>query len=114
MIPARGYRPMFLVLAILYGCIVLSPFGVVAQQVGARKVVERTAPVYPPLARSMGLQGTVKVEALVAPDGIVKSVEIKGGHPVLSQAAVNAVRRWRWEAAAHESHEIVELKFAPE
>ena len=62
----------------------------------------------------MGLEGVVKVEALVASDGSVKSVEIKGGHPVLAQAAANAVRRWRWEPAAHESHEPVELKFSPE
>jgi TonB family protein len=62
----------------------------------------------------MALQGTVKVEALVAPDGSVKTVDIKGGHPVLAQAAVNTVRRWRWEPAARESHEVVEVKFSPE
>jgi TonB family protein len=62
----------------------------------------------------MALQGVVRVEALVAVDGSVKDVAIKGGHPVLAQAAVNTVRRWRWEPASHESHEIVELKFSPE
>ena len=78
-----------------------------------RKIVERSAPVYPALARNMALQGAVKVEALVAADGSVKSVEIKGGHPVLTQAAVNAVRHWRWEPTSHESHELVEIKFSP-
>lgn len=91
---------------------VVSPVLLTGQQ--ARKIVTRTAPVYPGLARSMALQGTVKVEAVVAPDGSVKDVAIKGGHPVLAQAAVNTVRRWRWEPAEHESREIVELKFAPE
>jgi hypothetical protein len=43
----------------------------------------------------------------------VKAVDVKGGHPVLAQAAMNAVLRWRWEAATHESHEVVELKFSP-
>jgi TonB family protein len=61
----------------------------------------------------MALEGIVKVEALVAAEGSVKAVDVKGGHPVLAQAAMNAVRRWRWEAAAHESHEVVELKFSP-
>jgi TonB family protein len=61
----------------------------------------------------MALEGVVKVDTLVAPDGSVKSVEVKGGHPVLTQAALNAVRRWRWEPAAHESHEVVEIKFTP-
>ena len=76
-----------------------------------RRVVEHIAPSYPTLARSMGLSGTVRVEALVSPDGRVKTVDIKGGHPVLAQAAVNTVQKWRWEPASHESREPVELKF---
>jgi TonB family protein len=79
---------------------------------GKRRVVDRVAPVYPELARNMALEGIVKVDALVAPDGTVKGVEIKGGHPVLVQAAANAVRRWRWEPAIHESHEVVEVRFS--
>jgi len=49
---------------------------------------------------------------LVAPNGTVKGVEIKGGHPVLALAAQSAIRQWKWQAAAHESHESVELKFS--
>jgi TonB family protein len=85
-----------------------------AQEVSKRRLLVRAAPEYPALARTMALQGIVKVEALVAPDGTVKNAEIKGGHPVLAQAALNAVRRWKWESAAHESHEVVEVKFSPE
>jgi TonB family protein len=62
----------------------------------------------------MALEGIVKLDALVAPDGTVKTVQIKAGHPILVQAAANAVRRWRWEPAAHDSHEVVEVKFSPE
>jgi TonB family protein len=79
-----------------------------------RRLVSQPAAVYPTLARSMALQGIVKVEAVVAADGSVKAVNTKGGHPVLAQAAVNTVRQWRWEPASHESHEIVEVRFAPE
>jgi len=50
----------------------------------------------------------------VAQDGTVKSVEVKGGSPVLTQAALDAVRRWKWEAATRETHEIVEVKFTPQ
>jgi len=78
-----------------------------------RKVVTRIAPQYPNLARSMNIKGSVKVEAVIAPDGSAKSVEIKGGHPVLAQSAVNAVRQWKWEPATHESHELIEIKFTP-
>jgi Gram-negative bacterial TonB protein C-terminal len=43
---------------------------------GHRKVVNRVIPTYPSLARTMKLVGSVRVEAVVAPDGIVKKVEI--------------------------------------
>jgi TonB family protein len=90
------------------------PSSLLAQDSNAkRRLVQQSAPVYPALARTMALQGVVKIEALVAPDGSVKDVAVKGGHPVLAQAAANAVRHWRWEPAAHESHEVVEVKFSP-
>jgi TonB family protein len=78
-----------------------------------RKVVSRSVPEYPPLARTMNISGTVRVEALVAGNGTVKSVELKGGHPVFTQAATNAVRKWKWEPATRETHETVELRFDP-
>jgi TonB family protein len=83
-------------------------------QGAARKLVNRTAPAYPALARNLALEGVVRVDALVAPDGSVKTVDVKGGHPVLAQAAAKAVINWKWETAARESHEIVEVRFAPE
>src|SRR5437762_14020371 len=83
------------------------------QPVGKRKVVNRIVPSYPQLARTMNLKGTVRIEALVAPNGGVKSVAAKGGHPVLLQAAENAVQKWRWEPATHEIHEPIELSFDP-
>ena len=79
-----------------------------------RRLLNRTAPAYPALARNLALEGVVKVDALVAPDGRVKTVDVKGGHPVLAQAAANAVRNWKWEPAPRESHELVEVKFSPE
>jgi TonB family protein len=83
-----------------------------AQDTSKRRIVERVTPAYPDLARSMALSGTVKIEALVLPDGSVKSIEVKGGHPVLTQAAANAVRHWKWEPSARETHEAVEVKFS--
>jgi TonB family protein len=77
-----------------------------------RSIVQQSAPAYPPLARSMALQGVVRLEAVVSADGSVKTVDVRGGHPVLAQAAANAVRRWRWERASHETHEVVDVKFA--
>jgi len=98
---------------LLLAALCLAPTYSRAQDAAKRRIVARVAAPYPDIARTMALEGIVKVEALVAPDGSVKTVEIKGGHPVLAQAAANAVRRWKWEAAARESHEIVEVKFSP-
>ncbi len=102
-------------MSIVLGLTILSPLRSRAQQADSgRKLVERAAAPYPAIARNMALQGTVKIDVLVLPDGSVKETQIKGGHPVLAQAAVNSVRRWKWEAAPHESHETVEVKFSPE
>jgi TonB family protein len=78
---------------------------------GSRQVVSRVSPQYPSLARGMKLQGSVKVEAVVAPDGSAKTVAIKGGHPLLAQAAHDAVQKWKWVAAPKETHELIEVKF---
>jgi TonB family protein len=80
---------------------------------GGRKVVTKVVPQIPNLARSLHLQGTVKADVLVASNGKVKSVEVRGGHPLLGQAAQNALTQWTWEPAAHETHESVELRFNP-
>jgi len=112
MISVRRCLPFYLLVAV-FGALMFGP-ALAGAQAGSRKLVLRTAPVYPELARSMALQGVVKVEAVVAPDGSVKDVAVKGGHPVLAQAAVNTVRRWKWEPTAHESREVVEVKFSPE
>ena len=83
------------------------------ESASSRKVTTKVAPRYPALCRTLKINGSVKVEALVAPNGTVKSLEVKGGHPVLAEAAQNAVRQWKWEAAAHETHESIELRFNP-
>ena len=80
---------------------------------GPRRVVTRVVPQYPALARTMSIRGSVKVEAVIAPNGTPKSVDIKGGHPVLAQAAQNAVRQWRWEPSPHETTQLIEIKFSP-
>jgi len=76
--------------------------------------VVKTAPVYPTLARSMNIHGAVKVEAHILPNGTVKSVDVIGGHPLLTQSAVTAVGHWKFETAPHETREVIEIKFDPQ
>jgi TonB family protein len=59
----------------------------------------------------MGISGTVKVIAVVTPDGKVKSVEAAGGHPLLIQAAEEAISQWKFAPAGAESRELIELHF---
>ncbi len=76
-----------------------------------RKIVNRAAPAYPELAKRMHVQGTVKIEATVRPNGTVKSTRVIGGSPVLVGAAIEAVSRWKFEPAANETVEIVQVAF---
>jgi TonB family protein len=78
-----------------------------------RKVIHRMMPVYPPLARQINLAGTVKVVAVVTPEGKVKAVQATGGSPILIEAAKEAVEQWRFAPAAAESREEIELHFTP-
>jgi len=79
-----------------------------------RKAIVKSPPVYPQLARNMHIQGVVKLEALVAPNGTVKSVEVKGGHPLLTQSAVTSVQRWKFEPSKNETKEQIEIRFNPQ
>lgn len=78
-----------------------------------RKIVRKTVPNYPEVAKRMGLSGTVKVLATVAPDGSVRTVQPIGGSPVLLQAAQDAIYKWKFAAGA-ESKELLELHFSPQ
>ena len=83
-----------------------------AQANAPRKVSERIAPRYPELAKRMHIEGAVKVEVAVRPNGSVKSTTVLGGSPVLVQAALDAVQKWKFEASPNETTEIVVLNFA--
>ena len=94
----------------------LTPLGGQAQQGQdeiSRKAKNKVQAVYPELARKMNLTGTVKVEVVVLPNGTVKGARVLGGHPVLANAALDAVKKWRFEPAAMESTGIVDFKFDP-
>jgi len=76
-----------------------------------RRAKVKVEPVYPELARKMGISGAVKVEVTVSPNGAVKSARVVGGHPVLAGAALDAAKRWRFEPAPAESTGVIEFKF---
>lgn len=101
--------------ALMVGTLAYHPSPVYAQDAQiSRKVKSRINPTYPELARKMSISGIVKVEVVVGPNGSVKSTKVLGGHPLLVDAAVDAVRKWKFETASDETTGVVEFKFQPE
>jgi len=76
-----------------------------------RKVATRVTATYPELAKKMHIHGAVRVEAIVRPNGTVKSTRVLGGNPVLVNAAQDAVSQWKFEPAQAETTEVVQLVF---
>jgi TonB family protein len=61
------------------------------------KLVSQPRPVYPPLAKQARIQGVVQLQALIGVDGAVKSLQVVSGHPLLVQAAMEAVQQWTYQ-----------------
>ena len=67
------------------------------------EAIIRVSPSYPEPARQKGVQGTVMVQALVARDGAVADTRVVKSIPLLDDAAMAAVRQWRFKPAmAHD------------
>jgi protein TonB len=69
----------------------------VGGQVEAAKLIYGPKPEYPPLAKMARIQGSVKLEAIIAKDGTIKDLTVMSGHPLLVKAALSAVQQWRYQ-----------------
>jgi protein TonB len=66
---------------------------------GSIKTPQKTRdikPVYPPIAQSARVQGIVIIEATIGPDGSVRDAKVLRGQPLLNEAALEAVRQWKY------------------
>jgi protein TonB len=54
------------------------------------------APAYPNIARTARIQGIVVIEAVIGVDGEVREARVRSSVPVLDQAALEAVKQWRY------------------
>jgi len=63
----------------------------------AKRIVTKVDPVYPEAARAAGTEGMVVLDAVIAPDGSVKSLRPLSGPDLLAQSATEAVRGWKFE-----------------
>ncbi len=60
-------------------------------------LIRRVEPVYPQLARTARIQGSVVLEAIIGKDGMMQRLQVLSGHPLLAPSAVEAVRQWRYK-----------------
>jgi len=91
--------------------IVLSLCALQATGQEARKALSKPAPSYPEIAKRMNLTGVVKIELVVGTDGGIKDTKVIGGHPILVEAALKALRDWKYERASSETTIQLEFKF---
>ena len=60
------------------------------------KLIRRVEPVYPEMAKQARVQGKVTLRIAVDEEGNVSDVSVIEGHPLLDDAAINAVRQWKY------------------
>jgi protein TonB len=69
----------------------------VSSGVAAGNLINRVEPLYPPIAKSARIQGTVVLQAVISKNGNIEGLRAVSGHPMLVPAAIDAVSRWRYK-----------------
>jgi protein TonB len=59
-------------------------------------LVQKTMPVYPAIAKATRTQGTVVLQATISRNGTIENLRVASGPAMLQQAAMDAVRSWRY------------------
>ena len=99
-------------LSSLLGVVILSTSLIATGAEPQRKARLKIPPQYPDVAKRMNITGSVRLEVQIAPNGTVKAVTPLGGHPLLIDSAISAVKRWKYEPG-DENTEILEFQFSP-
>jgi TonB family protein len=91
----------------------------VGGDVRAAKLISSVAPVYPILAKNQHVSGNVLIDALIDANGHVTTMKVISGPPLLQQAAMDAVRQWKYQPASLDGkavpmHLTVTLQFRPQ
>lgn len=60
-------------------------------------LIHRVEPVYPPLAKQTHREGKVELRALIGTDGMIHSLQIVSGDPLLVHSALDAVQQWKYK-----------------
>ncbi len=60
-------------------------------------LIRKVTPVYPTIARQARIQGPVVLQATIGRDGTIQNLRALSGHPLLEQAAIEAVKQWLYK-----------------
>jgi tetratricopeptide (TPR) repeat protein len=77
----------------------------------ATLAIKRDTPEMPPLAKSLRLNGVVKVEVCVSDAGDVLETKVISGHPILVGAAVESAKKWRFSSGQAPFKTVLEIPF---
>jgi protein TonB len=69
----------------------------ISQGVLQGNALSQPKPVYPPIARSARISGSVVLAATISKNGTIENLRLVSGHPMLVPAAMDAVRQWRYK-----------------
>ena len=65
-------------------------------QISEGNLIRRVQPLYPPIARTAGIEGQVVLQAVISKEGTIENLRVLSGHPMLVRAAIDAVSQWRY------------------
>jgi len=66
----------------------------ISSGVATGMLIQKTPPVYPPIAKTARVSGTVELQAVISKTGRIKDLQVVSGPAMLRQAAMDAVRTW--------------------
>jgi len=69
----------------------------VSSGVAAGNLVNQVKPIYPPIARQARISGQVVLAATISKSGTIENLHVISGHAMLIQAAIDAVKQWRYK-----------------
>ena len=78
-----------------------------------RKVIYRVEPEYPADLKRVGIGGYVRVDATISSSGAVEGATVTGGNPILAEAAVRAIRKWKYEPMGSRTKIKLIFHFSP-
>jgi len=105
MIPKR-YMPVLLALVLLAGLGQSQEPRKVSNEEATQRLTKRVPPEYPALAMTAHIQGSVLLTVTITESGSVTNVKAVSGHPILIQAAMDAVRQWEFNPFVEEGKPV--------